>query len=95
MMQQGNIPKEELMPHSLSLEGRARLKLSGVKDVERFDENAVVLVTSAGGLVVYGSGLHIGRLSLETGELGIDGRVDRLIYTDESEVSGFWSRLFR
>lgn len=95
MTQQGNIPREELVPHSLSLDGRAQLKLSGVRDVERFDEAAVVLVTVAGGLVVYGADLHIDRLSLETGELGINGRIDRLIYTDECEPTGFWSRLFR
>lgn len=83
------------LPHSLSLDGRARLKLSGVRGVQSFDEHSVVLNTTAGGLIVHGLDLHIERLSLETGEVGIEGRIDRLLYTEENESSGFWSRLFR
>ncbi|MBE6915803.1 MAG: sporulation protein YabP [Ruminococcaceae bacterium] len=83
------------VPHSLSLDGRARLKLSGVREVQSFDENSVVLTTTAGGLIIYGLNLHIDRLSLETGDVGIEGRIDRMLYTEERESTGFWSRLFR
>lgn len=83
------------LPHSLSLDDRVKLKLSGVREVQSFDENSVVLTTTAGGLIVYGTNLHIDRLSLETGDVGIAGRIDRLFYTEERESTGFWSRLFR
>ena len=82
-------------PHSLSLDGRARLNLSGVRDVQNFDEHAIVLSTTAGGLIIHGSDLHIGRLSVETGEVDVEGKIDRMLYTDGQETSGFWSRLFR
>lgn len=95
MMQRENIAQEELMPHNLSLEGRAKLKLSGVCDVKRFDEHSILLETGGGGLMIHGSGLQIDRLSLETGELGVEGRIDRLIYADDSSSDSFWSRLFR
>ena len=46
--------------HRLELVGRERLTVSGVEDVERFDENGIVMSTSAGVLVVTGEDLHIG-----------------------------------
>ena len=92
MMQHDSVTPEQ---HSLSLDERKRLRISGVCDVESFDEHSVVLVTSAGVLMISGDGLHIDRLSLETGELGVEGRVDRLLYADESASGSFWSRLFR
>ena len=53
--------------HRLELVGRERLTVSGVEDVERFDENGIVMSTSAGVLVVTGEDLHIGKLSLDGG----------------------------
>lgn len=83
------------MPHNVIMEARARMSVSGVMDVESFDEAAVTLYTSRGLLMIRGSGLHIERLSLETGELSVEGTIDSLQYTDEQVGGGFWSRLFR
>ena len=66
--------------HRLELIGREHLVISGVEDVERFDENGIVMATSAGTLVVTGEELHIGKLSLDGGELHVDGRVDSVSY---------------
>ena len=84
------------MPHHLILEGRARLSISGVEDVESFDESGVVCRTSKGTLVVKGSGLHVDRLNLEGGELSVEGCVDGLLYEDsaQNKGGGFFSRLF-
>ena len=71
----------------MELDGRERLVVSGVEDVERFDESGIVMSTSAGILTVTGEGLHIGKLSLDGGELHVDGRIDSLIY-EESGVTG-------
>ena len=81
--------------HRLALEGRERLTVSGVEDVERFDENMIVMSTAAGTLVVSGEELHIGKLSLDGGELLVDGRIDALTYED-SQVGrgGLFGRLF-
>ena len=73
--------------HRLELDGRGRLVVSGVEDVERFDESGIVMSTSAGVLTVTGEGLHIGKLSLEGGELHVDGRIDSLAY-EEPAVGG-------
>lgn len=79
--------------HRLELQGRERLTVSGVEDVERFDETGIVMSTCVGTLVITGEGLHIGQLSLEGGELRVEGRVDSLSYEDGGERGGFWRRL--
>lgn len=81
--------------HRLELEGRERLTVSGVEDVERFDEMSIVMSTTAGVLTITGEGLHIGQLSLEGGELHVDGRVDSISYEDgETARGGLLRRLF-
>lgn len=81
--------------HRVELNGRETLTVSGVEDVERFDEGEIVLTTSAGILVVTGEGLHIGKLSLDGGELHVDGHIDALAYEDSERPSGgLLSRLF-
>lgn len=81
--------------HRMELVGRERLTVSGVEDVERFDETGIVMSTSAGTLVVTGEDLHIGKLSLDGGELHVDGRIDSVAYEDEGAArGGFFSRLF-
>lgn len=88
--------KKPELPHSLSLQERRKLAVSGVEDVESFDESAVVLQTSGGMLVLRGSGLHIERLSIEGGELSVSGKLDSLVYEDGGGArGGFFSRLFR
>ncbi|EOS65199.1 MAG: sporulation protein [Oscillibacter sp.] len=81
--------------HRLELIGRDRLTVSGVEDVERFDETGIIMSTSAGTLVITGEDLHIGKLSLDGGELHVDGRVDSVSYEDDGAGrGGFFSRLF-
>ena len=81
--------------HRLELVGRERLVVSGVEDVDRFDETGIVMSTAAGTLVVTGEDLHIGKLSLDGGELPVDGRIDSVTYEDEGQSrGGFFSRLF-
>ena len=81
--------------HRLELVGRERLMVSGVEDVERFDETGIIMSTSTGTLVITGEDLHIGKLSLDGGELHVDGRVDSVSYEDDGPSrGGFFSRLF-
>ena len=81
--------------HRLELVGRERLVVSGVEDVDRFDETGIVMSTAAGTLMVTGEDLHIGKLSLDGGELHVDGRIDSVTYEDEGQSrGGFFSRLF-
>ena len=84
------------MPHNLVLEDRKMLTVSGVSDVDSFDEQTVIIFTDTGELTVRGANLHINRLSVEVGELTVEGNIAALIYSDESPKSGgFFSRVFR
>ncbi len=81
-------------PHRIELEGRERLFVTGVDDVERFDETEITMRTCAGTLVVTGENLHIGKLSLDGGELHVDGSIESLCYEDAPRSGGLFSRLF-
>ena len=82
-------------PHSMILENRNFLSLSGVLDVGSFDEQSVVIYTDFGELNIKGSTLHINKLSLETGEVSIDGNIVSLIYTENRPAGGLLTKLFR
>ena len=89
-------PRQEAADHHVILEGRASLSVSGVEEVESFDENAIVMRTSLGTLVVRGEDLHIEKLSLDGGDLRVEGMVDSLTYEDDGGPrAGFLARLFR
>jgi sporulation protein YabP len=83
-------------PHNIILEGRTHLSVSGVEDVESFNENEIIMHTSKGDLIVQGDGLHIEKLSLDTGELTVTGLVTDLGYEEVRQQGGsVWSRLFK
>lgn len=83
------------LPHKIALDGRSRLNMTGITEVESFDEGMVVLHTTRGTLVVRGQGLHLQLLSLDGGQVHVDGTVDSLTYEDtQKEAGGFLARLF-
>ncbi len=88
---------EELRPegaHHLTLEDREKLTVSGVEEVESFDENTIVMETAQGELIVRGEDLHIEKLSLDGGDLKVEGLVESLTYeAPRRERGGFFSRL--
>ncbi|MDR0839617.1 MAG: sporulation protein YabP [Oscillospiraceae bacterium] len=87
---------QSLPQHNLIIEQRNRAAVSGVTDVESFDENEIIMQTSMGVLFVRGTGLRIERLSLDTGDVAVEGSIDKLEYEDGvREQGGFFSRLFR
>ena len=83
------------MPHTVILEGREKLSISGVIDVQSCDEEQVLLETVRGMLVVRGQGLHVERLQLEAGELIVEGEVGLVEYDDSVQPrGGLLKRLF-
>ena len=84
---------EEQLPHKLNLSERSQLTMTGVTEVVSFDETAVVLQTSLGMLIVQGDHLQLKTLSLEGGQVAVDGHITALSY-EEPRQSGSWlSRL--
>lgn len=87
-------PQEQLaLPHKLTLDGREKLTMDGVKDVESFDERMVILETVRGTLIVQGEGLHLQMLSLDGGQVAVDGLVDSLTYEAPRRKGGLFSRM--
>ena len=85
-----------LKTHSLALEDRKSLTLTGVEEVERFDERQIVLQTALGALVILGEELSVSRLSVDSGDVIITGRIDALEYEDGAPAGeGFFARLFK
>ena len=81
--------------HRVLLEEREQLVISGVEEVESFDENTIFLTTAQGSLEIQGEGLHIEKLSLDGGDLKVEGRVNALVYGEENRSrGGLLSRLF-
>ena len=77
MAYEENMPRME-GAHHVILEGREQLSVSGVEEVESFDENSIVMSTCKGTLVVRGEDLHIEKLSLDGGDLKVEGDIDSL-----------------
>ena len=84
--------EERKLPHRLSLNERRELTMTGVTEVVSFEETAVVLRTALGTLLVQGKDLQLKTLSLEGGQVAVDGEVSALIY--EEPRAGGWRRFF-
>ena len=67
--------------HKIMLNNREKGTITGILDVLSFDENSIVLDTDMGLLTIRGKDLHVSRLTLEKGEIDIEGRTDSLIYS--------------
>ena len=92
------IKKESLQKQSLTLTDRERLVVNGVEDVESFNEECVILYTNMGVLTVKGSGLHINKLNVESGESIVEGIINSCEYQDKDgrkRGESILSRLFR
>lgn len=88
--------KGSKLPHSLILEDRKNLTVTGVRDVDSFDDQVVVAYTDLGELVVKGKNLHISKLNLDNGELAFEGNIGSMIYTENKPKSlGMFSKIFR
>lgn len=85
---------EDQFPHKLTLNERKSLTMTGVTEVLRFEESAVVLRTNLGMLTVQGQELKLKTLSLDGGQVAVEGEISALIY-EEPREAGLWQRLWR
>lgn len=85
--------------HNIRLNSREKGFMDGILDVISFDENMIVLDTDMGLLTIKGKDLHVSRLTLEKGEMDIEGRVDSLVYSSNENYrkagQSLLSRLFK
>lgn len=81
-------------PHTLMLDNRSKLSITGAEDVNGFNEETVSVKTTDGVLVIKGSSLHIEKLNLETGDVAVEGKINAMQYIGSSSKSKL-SKLFR
>ena len=89
--------RNDLIKHLVSLKGRGKMSATGVEDVESFDDDKIIAYTTEGQMIVKGAELRINRLSVEDGELEIEGIIDSLEYSDSHQSSGggIWGKIFK
>ena len=79
---------EQNLPHKLTLDERKNLTMTGATEVVSFDENTVVLRTGLGTLVIQGQQLQLKNLSLDGGNVAVEGEITALTY--EQQRQGGW-----
>lgn len=79
--------------HTLLMENRESLEISGVKDVPSFNEMEAIIYTDYGDIVLKGSSLRLDALDLDSGNVKIFGKISAVIYSDKSQVKGFFKRM--
>lgn len=96
MDESSNVSKKT---HKISMINRTNCGISGVNDVLAFDNHEILLETEQGILMMKGNELHVGRLSLDKGEIDIEGKIDSLTYSEQlrSDTKGesLLMRLFK
>lgn len=85
--------QEQQLPHKLTLDERRKLTMTGVTEVVSFDDTTVILHTSLGTLIVQGQELQLKTLTLDGGNVAVEGKIAGLVY-EEPRRSGWRSRLF-
>ncbi len=81
--------------HTLMLDNRRKLMITGAEDVSGFNEETVSVKTTAGTLIIKGSGLHIEKLNLETGDVSVEGMINSMQYIGHDNSRSRFSKLFR
>lgn len=81
--------------HSIMLDGRAKLSMTGAEDVNGFNEETVSVKTTCGNLVIKGEKLHIEKLNLEAGDVAIEGRINSMQYLGSDASRSKFSKLFK
>ena len=82
-MEQNSISKS----HKLTVDNRKRTCLTGIKDVVAFDINQVLLESVMGMIFIKGADLKVTRLSIEKGEVDVEGHVDSVTYSEVKAYS--------
>ena len=74
------LAKARTQTHTITMESKRHLRITGVIDVESFHEDEAVIVTNAGVLSVYGVDLHLCRLNPDDGQVVMEGDIQSLVY---------------
>lgn len=100
-MNQYNDPistKRAVPEHDLTMRGRKVLEITGVKQVESFDNEEFLLETTMGFLSIHGQNLQMKNLDVDKGIVSIKGKIYDLVYLDDQgpvKAKGFFGKIFK
>lgn len=79
------------------LENRRKLSVSGISDVDSYDDKMIQLSIGEELLTITGSDLKIMKMSVETGEIAVEGFVDGCVYSHGSarRSGGFLRKMLK
>jgi sporulation protein YabP len=82
--------------HTMTIDNRERMTLTGVVDVASFDESRILVATRLGELLIKGEGMKINKLNLESSQLVLKGKITACEYNDKiaTDAKGILSRIF-
>ena len=88
---------DQKMTQQISIISRKHFEVDAVKDVDRFDEECVVIKTIYGILNVEGKELRVSVLDVDKGVLSLDGQIDAVFFSSDQEKGkrGFLGGLLR
>ncbi len=78
--------------HQFTLENREKMEVTGVINVESFDDEEIIMETEQGLLAIKGNGLHVKNLNLEQGEVKITGFIMELAYSERKGRAGIQNK---
>lgn len=88
-----------LRGHSIVLENREKLSISGVEHVNNFDSETIIAETVAGIITIRGEDLDVNKLNIEEGNIAISGVINSMSYSDKGSFAakglGILSKLFK
>ena len=90
---QSDLTKAQRDAHCVVIEGRRRVRITGVIDVESFHEDEATILTQAGAVTIWGANMKLGKLDPDDGQVLLDGDVLSLEYEQPEQHKRF--SLFR
>jgi len=83
-------------PHNVIIENRKKLTVTGVTDLDSYDEQSVIAFTDIGEMCIRGENLHLNKIDVASGELSLEGDIYSITYSDSRQMKGgMLSRLFK
>jgi sporulation protein YabP len=81
--------------HDLIIECRKKVTMTGIKDVDSFDDEIIIAQSECGELTIHGRNLKISKLSVESGDMTVEGDIDSITYAEGKSQGGFFSKVFK
>lgn len=94
MEQNKNLRAQKESIHNVIMESRKKASISGVLDVESFDDESINLSTQMGTLIIKGISLHINKLNIDSGEVSVEGTIDSCVYSNTEKASAHGGSIF-